>query len=215
MDIARAFRQASLAIVLSMAWHYIPATDAIAQSAPTAPVVPRILALNNDLLSTTTSRLTQFINSNTGDNTPIPNIEAFAELILTTSSVEVTSGGRYAVLFSTFADLYTVIQYDSQQRVSAAYFADGHSLGKRISAGKIRDEKDFILRLFRQRPKLQRDLVGLLSEDESGVLGALSELQKDKAVAREAVRGMLLYVQGMQEYENSPCKDVVESFRGG
>ncbi|MGJ4953292.1 hypothetical protein [Bradyrhizobium sp. HKCCYLS20291] len=212
MDFFLLLKRAALTVPF-LIWQSVAASDAIAQSGAAGPVVPRILTINDYLLSKTTSYFAQLVNSNTGDTTPIPNADAFAELVLTTSSVEMSSGGRYAVLFSTFADLYTVLKYDDQKRVSAIYFAGGHSLGKRISAGSIKDDDDFKLRLFRQRPKLQRDLARLLFEDESSIIAALSELQRDKAAAKEVVRGLLLQVQGMQEYERSPCREAVEVFR--
>lgn len=140
------------------------------------------------------------------------NASAFAELILETSSVDRSKSGRFAVLYSTFADLFTILQYRDGVAVNA-FLASGEPLGRRIGGGTIKEEAEFERRFFSQRPKLQRDLAALLEQDETGVLKALGNLESDARAANLAGAGLLRQVQGLLDYEAAPCGEAVAKYR--
>jgi hypothetical protein len=109
----------------------------------------------------------------------VAEFSAFTELIEKTSSVENSGDGRLIVLYSMLTDTFTLLHSENGKPVDA-YVFNGSVLGYIVSAGKINEDLNWTNRFFRQRPKLQRDLVQIFSSDGTALTRELKRQQTEQ-----------------------------------
>jgi hypothetical protein len=140
-------------------------------------------------------------------------LSSFAKLIVASSSVEKSPHKQYVVLYSTFADLFTIIQYNSNGSIQAVFLINGDAATRLFGQGKIAEEKDVAVRMFNQRPSLQRAIGRILEDFPEASLPELKQYQTDKIAARSVVFGLLVQARTIEDYKKAPCREAAETYR--
>lgn len=137
----------------------------------------------------------------------------FAPIIVGTSSVEKSEDGRFVILYTTLADLFTIITYSPTGSIGRVQLINGSQLNTAMSKGNIVDDKDFTIKAFKQRPNLQRSMTSILMLKSKEVEETLAAIQSNKENARLVLIGLAMQLGQLNEYKNSPCKPSIEAYR--
>lgn len=188
-----------------------------AEALQEAKILARVqkIELRADLVSATSAALNQITNVAAGgdDGTRIPHGDELAKFVLGSSSAYRSESGRYVILYATFADLYTIVRTNDRDRALRVFLVSGVDLNRTIGRGKVADNADFAVRLFRQRPRLQRDMAELLDTDQRAVETAMEQLQSDQKAAKNVLIGLELAINGLHQYDTLACKGALEEYR--